>query len=93
MIFEQGLPVHLIGLDGTWSHDCLMQDVSESGAKLTLPQTPDEAAIKEFFLLLSMQGLVYRRCQLVWANGKQIGVNFIMPEERRKKVGRRSTDN
>jgi hypothetical protein len=33
--------------------------------------------LTEFFLVLSSRGLAYRRCQLVWVNGDQIGVSFI----------------
>jgi hypothetical protein len=33
--------------------------------------------LKEFFLLLSSTGLAYRRCELVWVRGEQIGVSFL----------------
>jgi hypothetical protein len=33
--------------------------------------------LKEFFLLLSSTGLAYRRCELGWVNGDQIGANFL----------------
>ena len=33
--------------------------------------------LKEFFLLLSSSGLAYRRCELAWVNGDEIGVNFL----------------
>ena len=90
--FERGLPVHMLGIDGKWVRRCTMDDVSETGAKLTLPEAPDESAIKEFFLLLSLSGLVYRRCELVWINGEQIGVSFILPDDRRRKLMRRSAN-
>ena len=32
--------------------------------------------LKEFFLLLSSSGLAYRRCELAWVNGDEIGVKF-----------------
>jgi hypothetical protein len=44
--------------------------------------------LKEFFLLLSSTGLAYRRCELSWVNGDQIGVNFIKTGEKRKKARR-----
>jgi hypothetical protein len=90
--FERGLPVHMLGIDGTWTRDCTMDDVSETGAKLTLTEPPDEESIKEFFLLLSSSGLAYRRCELAWVNGEQIGVNFILPDDRKKRVMRRGTE-
>jgi hypothetical protein len=45
--------------------------------------------MKEFFLLLSSTGLAYRRCELAWVNGDQIGVNFIKTSEKKKRIGRR----
>jgi hypothetical protein len=91
--FERGLAVQMLGIDGTWTRDCTMDDVSETGAKLTLAAPADEAELKEFFLLLSSSGLAYRRCELSWANGEQIGVNFVWPDERKKKVARRGAEN
>jgi hypothetical protein len=41
--------------------------------------------LKEFFLLLSSSGLAYRRCELAWVNGDQIGVKFITVGGGRKK--------
>jgi hypothetical protein len=43
--------------------------------------------LKEFFLLLSSTGLAYRRCELAWVNGDQIGVIFL--RHRGKKGGGR----
>ncbi len=90
--FERGMPVHMLGIDGTWARDGTMVDVSETGAKLTLTEAPDEDAIKEFFLLLSSAGLAYRRCELAWVNGEQIGVNFVAADDRKKKVARRGAE-
>lgn len=87
--FERGVAVHLIGIDGTWQRECTLDDVSETGAKLTLGEIPDGFDLKEFFLLLSSTGLAYRRCELAWQNGGQIGVNFPPPEDRRKRSARR----
>jgi hypothetical protein len=42
--------------------------------------------LKEFFLLLSSSGLAYRRCELAWVNGDQIGINFLTVGVKRKKV-------
>jgi len=39
--------------------------------------------------LLSSTGLAYRRCELSWVNGDQIGVNFLKPGEKKKKPARR----
>ena len=34
--FEQGIRVYMMGIDGTWRRDCLMFDVSQSGARLSV---------------------------------------------------------
>ena len=34
--FERGINVYLMAIDGTWRRDSIMEDVSETGAKLTL---------------------------------------------------------
>jgi hypothetical protein len=46
-----------------------------SGARLTvIDGSVQGLALKEFFLLLSSTGLAYRRCELAWVNGDQLGV-------------------
>ena len=32
IVFERGIPAHMMGIDGTWRRDCTMEDVSETGA-------------------------------------------------------------
>jgi PilZ domain-containing protein len=83
--FERGIPAHMMGIDGTWRRDCTMEDVSETGAKLTV----EGLHLKEFFLLLSSTGLAYRRCELAWVNGDQIGVNFLKQGDKKKKAAKR----
>ncbi|TAK46689.1 MAG: PilZ domain-containing protein [Xanthobacteraceae bacterium] len=89
--FERGFAAHLMGIDGTWRRACIMEDVSETGSKLTVEGSVEGLNLKEFFLVLSSTGLAYRRCELAWVNGEQIGVRFLKLTERRKKPGRRST--
>lgn len=86
VIFERGIPAQMMGIDGTWRRDCTMEDVSESGAKLTIDGSVEGLHLKEFFLLLSSTGLAYRRCELAWVNGDQIGVNFLKLGDKRKKA-------
>ncbi|ULL01181.1 PilZ domain-containing protein [Bradyrhizobium sp. I71] len=86
VVFERGIPAQIMGIDGTWRRDCTMEDVSESGAKLTIDGSVEGLHLKEFFLLLSSTGLAYRRCELAWVNGDQIGVNFLKIGERKKKA-------
>jgi hypothetical protein len=44
--------------------------------------------LKEFFLLLASPGLAYRRCELAWVNGEEIGVNFLKHSKKKKKSAR-----
>jgi hypothetical protein len=90
IVFERGIPAHMMGIDGTWRRDCMMEDVSETGAKLTVQGSVEGLHLKEFFLLLSSTGLAYRRCELAWVNGDQIGVNFLKPGDKKKKAQRRA---
>jgi PilZ domain len=85
VIFERGFSAHMMGIDGTWRRECMMEDVSETGAKLTVEGSVEGLHLKEFFLLLSSTGLAYRRCELAWVNGDQIGVNFLKPGDKKKK--------
>lgn len=90
VVFERGFPAVMMGIDGTWRRSCTLEDVSETGAKLTVATTVEGLNLKEFFLLLSSTGLAYRRCELAWVNGDQIGVNFLKQGEKRKKASRRT---
>ena len=85
VVFERGFAAHMMGIDGTWRRDCVMEDVSETGAKLTVEGSVEGLHLKEFFLLLSSTGLAYRRCELAWVNGDQIGVNFLKQGDKKKR--------
>jgi PilZ domain len=87
--FERGIPAHMMGIDGTWRRECSMEDISETGAKLVVEGSVEGLHLKEFFLLLSSTGLAYRRCELAWVNGDQIGVNFLKPNDKKKKPVKR----
>src|ERR1700680_4130205 len=91
VIFERGISAHMMGIDGTWGRDCTMEDVSETGAKLSIEGSGEGLHLKEFFLLLSSPGLAYRRCELAWVNGNQIGVNFLKMGGKKKKAARRGS--
>jgi hypothetical protein len=75
--FEQGIRVYMMGIDGTWRRDCLMIDVSQTGARLSVEGSLEGLDLQEFFLLLSSTGLAYRRCRMVRFAGDQIGVEFL----------------
>jgi hypothetical protein len=74
----------MMGIDGTWRRNCVMDDVSETGAKLTVDGSVEGLNLNEFFLLLSSTGLAYRRCELSWVNGDQIGVTFLKHGDKKK---------
>jgi PilZ domain len=83
--FSRGIPVRIVAIDGTWSRDCLMLDVAAGGAKLTVKESVTGLNLKEFFLVLSTTGAAYRRCELVWLNGDQLGVRFLEATDRLRK--------
>jgi hypothetical protein len=86
--FERGINAHMMGIDGTWRRNCIMEDISETGARLTVEGSVEGLNLKEFFLLLSSTGLAYRRCELAWVNGDQVGATFLKQTD--KKKGRRN---
>ncbi|MGH6710318.1 MAG: PilZ domain-containing protein [Bradyrhizobium sp.] len=75
--FSRGIPVRIAGIDGTWTRNCLMRDASDQGAKLTLKQSVQGLALKEFFLILSTTGAPFRHCEVAWINGSEMGVRFV----------------
>jgi hypothetical protein len=89
--FERGIPVYIMGIDGTWRRDCIMIDVSQTGARLCVEGSLEGLDLKEFFLLLSSTGLAYRRCQLVRVAGEQIGVRFLA-QGKKHSLRRQSTE-
>src|SRR4030081_678828 len=88
--FERRIGGHMMGICCTWRRACTMEDISETGAKLTGDGSVEGLHLKEFFLLLSSTGLAYRRCELAWVNGDQIGVNFLKQADKKKKQAKRA---
>jgi hypothetical protein len=93
IVFEKGIDVSIMGIDGTWRRDCSMEDVSQTGARLRIEDSIEGLNLKEFFLLLSATGLAYRRCELAWVNGDVIGAKFVTVIPEKKKQAGRSQDN
>ena len=75
--FEQVVQARMMGIDGTWQRECVVDDVSDGGAKLRVNDTIEGLPLQEFFLVLSSTGLAYRHCRLAWVNGDQVGVSFL----------------
>ena len=57
--FEHGIDVYLMGIDGTWRRDCVLQEASDSAVKLRVRGSIEGLNLKEFFLLLSSTGLAF----------------------------------
>jgi PilZ domain len=83
--FERGIHVYIMGIDGTWRRNCLMFDVSQTGARLRIEGSFEGLDLREFFLLLSSTGLAFRRCRMVRIAGDQIGVQFLARDKTKKK--------
>jgi hypothetical protein len=57
--FSHGVTTHMMAIDGTWRRSCIMEDVSSTGAKLTVEGSIEGLKLTEFFLVLSSTGLAY----------------------------------
>jgi PilZ domain len=75
--FSRAIDAHIVAIDGTWRIACSMLDVAAGGAKLSVTEPLEGITLKEFFLVLSSTGLAFRRCELAWINGDQLGVHFL----------------
>ena len=82
--FSRGYGVCIMGIDGTWRRDCLLNAISDNDAILTVEGSIQGLNLKEFFLLLSSTGLAYRRCELVRVNGIEIEVEFQKGKDKKK---------
>lgn len=82
--FEHKHTVGIMGVDGTWQRSCILLDASESGAKLEVEGSTAPLKAQEFFLVLSSTGLAFRRCELIWVDGPQVGVHFVTANTRGK---------
>jgi hypothetical protein len=67
--------------DGRRIADCMIRDLSDSGARLALREAAELPP--EFALLLSKSGNVLRRCRLAWKKANEIGVSFVAAPRRR----------
>lgn len=67
-------PVWIDRADGSPLVECVLANMSKTGAKLTfsvLPELP-----QEFVLRLSRDGRVARKCRVAWASERAVGVEF-----------------
>jgi hypothetical protein len=84
--FGRGHEVCIMGIDGTWRRDCLLNAISDNDAVLTVEGSIQGLNLKEFFLLLSSTGLAYRRCELVRVNGTEMDIQFLKARAGKKKA-------
>jgi hypothetical protein len=90
--FSRGYGVCIMGIDGTWRRDCLLNAISDNDAMLTVEGSIQGLNLKEFFLLLSSTGLAYRRCELVRVNGAEMDVQFLKGKNKKKRPGANSSE-
>jgi hypothetical protein len=88
--FSRAINVQIVAIDGTWRRACVMLDVADDGAKLSVTESLEGLNLKDFFLILSATGLAFRRCELAWTNGDQLGVRFLENPSSGKKKQRPS---
>ena len=81
--FDRGVKVYIMAIDGTWRRVCAMEDISDTGVRLSVEDSIENLNLKEFFLVLSSTGLAYRRCELAWVNGGQLGARFVRVDPRK----------
>jgi hypothetical protein len=63
--FGRGIDAYMMGIDGTWRRDCKMNDVSQTGARLTVNGSIQGLDLKEFFLPF----VLHRTCLSPLPNG------------------------
>ena len=83
--FQRAFQANLMGVDGAWRRGCSLLDVSSTGARVDIEGTTDVLKAREFFLVLSSTGLVFRRCELVWIDGTNAGIRFLANDKPTKK--------
>jgi len=86
--FARGIDVQIVAIDGTWARKCTMLDASDTGVRLELKGSMEGLKLKEFFLLLSSTGVAFRRCELAWVNGDQVGALFMKEGKSPQKTGK-----
>jgi len=87
--FERGIPAHMMGIDGTWRRDCRMEDVSETGAKLTVEARSKVCTSRSFFPAAVVDGAGLPPLRTVLGQWRQIGVNFLKQGDKKKKAAAR----
>jgi len=66
----------MVQADGSALGNCLMADVSATGARLEVEAS--EALPDQFILLLSRDGKVRRQCSVAWRSNNSVGIRFVL---------------
>ena len=72
-------PAGLYHPDGKAICGCVMQDISDEGARLKIEPAKGAASDEipaEFILAITRSGNVIRRCKLIWRHDNELGVHF-----------------
>ena len=69
---------------------CVIQDISHSGARLRF--TSPLAGVPRTFAVVLFKDNVQRECELVWTDGRFLGVKFVSQWSYRKSAARASDD-
>ncbi|MEA2958985.1 MAG: hypothetical protein QOJ58_4586 [Alphaproteobacteria bacterium] len=73
--FEPPLDVRVMTIDGTWSGESGLIEISDNGARLKVAGHATE--LIDFLLILNSFGPpVFGHCKRVWVQGQLIGVSF-----------------
>jgi hypothetical protein len=88
--FEFGYPARIMAIDGTWFRDCLIEDISQTGVKVSLSESVEGLNLGECFLALSRTGAAHRRCRMIWFKGETVGFSFAPTNAPADAKGRRA---
>jgi len=70
---KAALPAILVTLDNSMALDCVIRDISESGAKLAVPPSRQ---IPEQFFLIDVRARTAHKATLAWRTEKEIGIQY-----------------
>jgi hypothetical protein len=79
VVFERGHPATIMAIDGTWRRPCTMEDVSDSGARLSIDGSIEGLGMTEFFPGAFNPGEGISAVSARLFNGNQVGVEFLRP--------------
>jgi hypothetical protein len=72
--FSRGYGVCIMGIDGTWRRDCLLRAISDHDAVLSVEGSIQGLHLKEFFLLVRV-------------NGTEMDIQFLKGKNKKKRGG------